>query len=147
MRPFINEKIDLAECPEMIRRAYQETVKPIIAQRYPNLYGVLPIIQRGPSERALSERLGILRTSIKPTMEIDLDLYKSAAANLPIEYRFSYFKLGDNRNPYDETLVIYLNLDGEIVGELHSFLSFLWEKELTFQLTSVMASWCTMQKH
>lgn len=121
MRPLVNEKVDLAECPEIIRRAYHETVKPIIAQRYPNLHGVLPVIQRGPSERALSERLGILRTHVKPTMKIDQDLYNSAAANLPIEFRFSFFKLGDDKNPYDETLVLYLDLAGKIVGEIHSF--------------------------
>jgi hypothetical protein len=50
-----------------------------------------------------------------------LDLYKSAAANLPNEFRFSFFKLGDNKNPYDETLVIYLNLEGNVVGGMHSY--------------------------
>ena len=118
---MVNVKIELVECPEIIRRAYPETIMPIIAHRYPNLIGVAPVIHRGSSERVLSERLGELRTNVKPTKEIDLDLYRSASQNLPIEFRFSFFKLGDDRNPYDETLVLYVDRCGEVVGALHSY--------------------------
>jgi hypothetical protein len=121
MKPLVNEEIELAVCPEIIRRAYLETITPMIAQRYPNLHGVIPVVHRGPSERALSERLGDLRTLVKPTMAIDNGLYMTATANLPIEFRFSFFRLGDHKNPYDETLVLYVDRTGEIVGAFHSY--------------------------
>jgi len=117
---MIIETITLVECPETIRLSYKETITPMVAQRYQNLIEVIPEIHWGPSERALCERLATMHSEIATDDRTDSELCEAASIDLPIEYRFSFFKLGDSTNPYDETLVLYVDQTGRILGISHS---------------------------
>lgn len=85
--------------PEEIKARIEQE---IISQQYPEMTDTSPTIESGPSE----SRLRALRRSRAILSESELQ-------SIPVEHKFIYQLQEDGNRPFDKTVVIVTNDDGQ----------------------------------